>query len=583
MGSRGTENTVCISSANRDVHAYPSPSDFMCELKQRFDCQMIVLGSLELPLTQYLVEEDWSRFFFDVGLSYPTQEARTLYVAERPYTQALLTLPAPYTPMIYEGVVEGRAVWRVAPSVQPINAHGLVPRSLEVLGSTRVYHDPTSPALPVESVLSFDAVATSLLPATSTLTPGGGAVLVCTEAGGTRSFANAEQLCSALTAFFSDPFVNLPLRFEYDRSETALAMNVGGPVTVNTSLPNLLQSLYIPTHRGIGALTSARSTRFPGAPERAVPVGNYEYNLLRQQLEILLNPLIQFGSVATSSVGVYVYGAPPGGAVAVSLGGFTLYDPKAVALTLSTQMQTALPAAGIRFDFSDDAFEIFSEVPFRIFWGDSRLGMQLGFDGDLKLAPTHRGSPRAYIQVPTVVTLPPTFEGESTAHLRRLVFATRGRVQAAQTSGVSAEASGGVLLTPIGTVPSEYLVGFPQPAGDYLWAVATGANAGPMPDSSQPLPAWTTRLEPLTPLPLALPPQSGTVVPFFGGACNLYFPAPSVAPRLAEIAGLRRGANLWPTPFPRSRPQSVLVAPAQVCLDIPQLHPHGDRHRAHVG
>jgi hypothetical protein len=582
MASRGTESTICVSSANRDLQAYPNSSDFLCELKQRFDCQAISLSSLELPLSQYLIEDEWSLFDFDVGLSLPSQGARTLYVTQ-PYTRALLALPAPCTPVVYGGLQpDGRALWTVAPAVQPVNAHGLVPASLSALPDARVYYDPAQPPLRVLAVPGHDAVASEALPLPGALAfPAGGAgVLFCGEAGA-RTFANPAHLCVALNAFFADPQVDLPLRFDYDASTATLGLlaattGAAPPVVSVADAPqNLLRSLCLPPPRG-RHLESCR-VRFPPALTCRVPEGNYDYGVLRQQLEVLCNPLLQFGSVPSSTVGVHLFGAAPGSSVSVTLGAFTLYDPKAVALALSQQMELGLgDAASVRFDFVDDAFEIFSSTPFRIFWGASgTLGAQLGFDADLRLGRRHRGCARHYLQLPTAVSLPAVHEGESLGHLRRLAFAARGRVQAALAGGLTAQPSidGARLLAPVGALPCEYLAAFPRPAGDFLWAVASHVSAGFMPPAPAPLPAWFTVLEPLVlPLPPDLTAAStlhGTVLPFFGGACNLYLCAtpPAVAPRLAEILGCRPGATLWPWPAREIAP--LLLPPHQVCLEGP--------------
>jgi len=564
--SRGLENTLCVASVNRDLRVNPEPNDFILDLKQRYEAQMIVMGSLEMPQSQYLVEDDWAGFFFDVGLSFPEQCQRTLNVTA-PYVQALLALPAPYTPLLYRGAQpDGRSLWCVGPSVQPVCAHGLVPGSLGVLAPV-IYHDPTQPPLRVLAVLGPDALLAEPLPAAAALAPGGAGALACADAGA-RTFRTPQQLCDALNAFFADEHVRLPLRLEYDCVAMALALAVGGPVTVDGSGPNLLQSLGLPAPRAVCELTGLRSYRFPNGAPRRVPVGNYDFGVLRQQLEVLLNPLLQFGTVASASVGVYLYGAAPGAVVNVTLGGFTLYDPKAVAFQLTQQLLAGLGADLVRADFVDDAFELTGASPFRIFWGDSRLGVQLGFDGDLKLARCHRAAPREFVDVPTAVALPAVYLGESTAHLRRLVVSTRGRVQAAQAGGVAAQltADGAALQAAPGAVPSEYLVGFPQPAGDCLWAVAAGVCAGPMPPPGGAWPAWYTLLRPLAPLPAAPAVGAGTVVPVCAGACNLYFPTtpPASTPRLAEVTGFWPGANLWPR-----GPDPSLQAPALVCLDPP--------------
>jgi len=558
MTSKGTDYTLCLSSSNRDVQAYPEPNDFVLDLKQRYDVQLMTLGSFEFPYSQYLVEEPWSDFAFDVGTSFPLQEQRLLRLAEPP--RDLVVFPAPYTAVTYAGPLgNGQALWRVAPTVAPLCAHGLVQRSLAAL----------QPAVLVTPLLSLPVLAVPAPDAVVTAEPGPlvglnyAGVLACTAAG-VRTFASAEQVCALWNAFMSDPSVGLPLRLSYEPTEAVLLLAVAAPLAVEGA--GVLQALNFPCAFGRLVLGPMRSTRFPNACARQLPVGNYDFNVLRQQTELLLNPLAQFGTVAAGTVMVYVYGQA--GSVSVAVGPLMLYDPKAVALALTQQFDAALlPLAlpSVRFDFVDDAFQVACQVPFRIFWMDTRLGAQLGFDGDLRLDVCSRGAARNYLALPTVVTAPSVYEGESTAQLKTLVLCARGRVQ--MSSGVTGTATVGLgpILVPIGTVPLEYLVAFAQGDGSYCWAVAAACAADAMPGQELPLPTnWNTVLTPLNPcgVPGAV---SGQIVPASAGAVNLYFSfrSPASVSRLAEIYGFRLGANLWPWPC------AALVAPNHACLDGP--------------
>ena len=304
--------------------------------------------------------------------------------------------------------------------------------------------------------------------------------------------------------------------------------------------------------QGVVALQPMRSTRFPGSLERNVPIGNYDYNALRQQIDVLVNPLGQFGSIPTSKLFVNFFGessSPPFNTVVIE--SVTLYDPKAVALFLSQQFQNADLPFPVRFDFEQDCFTVFCPQAFRIFWGESRLGGQLGFETDLKLDVFHRGTPRGYVSLPTRVQLQQMFGGEATQHMKTLVFQATGRLQAFQdgTVPVTLAPNGKELQIPVGTVPSEYLVAVPTEEG-FIWTIATTTQAGLMPGAVSPLPNWMTNLTPLVPLPRAaiFPGTFAKPLPVFNGAVNLYFPCPpgAMQPRLAEIFGFRPGATVWP-------------------------------------
>ena len=410
---------MIVNSANRDISVYPEPNDFVLDLKQRFEVQLISIGFFEMPYSQFLVERLWDSFFFDVGLTLPPQSARTLFFrAPGNQSTPIVCLPAPYTALVYEGMQGSCGVWRVDPCVAPLAAHGLVKNSLAII-PTAVVFDPAQKSLAVSAVPSQDVVLTVGAP--PGLRPGYRAALECTAAG-PRTFTGPEHLCAALNAFFSDATVQLPLRFSYDVLEMALLLQPQAcsenVLFLDTKQPSLLSALYFPCHSGIMALQPMRSTRFPGAIERNVPAGNYDYNSLRQQIEVLVNPLGQFCSVPTSKVFVNFFGescAAPFHTVVVE--SVTLYDPKAMALFLSQQFDGAALPYSIRFDFEQDTFVVFCAQPFRIFWGESRLGAQLGFEMDLKLDTFHRGSLRYYVSLPTRVQALQLFGGEATQHM----------------------------------------------------------------------------------------------------------------------------------------------------------------------
>ena len=576
--SKPSDTLVVVNSANRDIDVYPEPNDFVLDLKQRYEVQLISLGFLEMPYSQFLVEHAWDSFFFDVGLTFPPQDSRTLFFrAPEGKTKPIVCLPAPYTAMIFEGLRGTCGVWRVDPCVGPVNAHGLVKNSLGVIPSSIVF-DPSQKPLSVSSVPSQDVVLTVGAPAG--IVPGYKAVLACTSAG-VRTFCSAEHLCMALNAFFSDAAIQLPLRFSYDVAQMVLLLQPQAcsenVLFLEVSQPNLLGALYFPCMQGVVALQPMRSTRFPGSLERNVPIGNYDYNALRQQIDVLVNPLGQFGSIPTSKLFVNFFGessSPPFNTVVIE--SVTLYDPKAVALFLSQQFLNADLPFPVRFDFEQDCFTVFCPQAFRIFWGESRLGGQLGFETDLKLDVFHRGTPRGYVSLPTRVQLQQMFGGEATQHMKTLVFQATGRLQAFQdgTVPVTLAPNGKELQIPVGTVPSEYLVAVPTEEG-FIWTIATTTQAGLMPGAVSPLPNWMTNLTPLVPLPRAaiFPGTFAKPLPVFNGAVNLYFPCPpgAMQPRLAEIFGFRPGATVWPyeNALNVCGSAAALVAPFHVTLEGP--------------
>lgn len=580
--SKPSETLVVVNSANRDIATYPEPNDFVLDLKQRYEVQLISLGFLQLPYSQFLIEHDWDSFLFDVGLSFPLQAARTLYFrAPEGGSKELVCLPAPYTQVVYVGqTAAGLSLWRVDPRVGPLCVHGLAQASLGIVPARLIY-DPSQEPLQVCQVPSASELLTAGAPS-ATLSAGYTAVLACTAAG-VRTFCGPEHLCGALNAFLGDAAIQVPLRFNYVRETMTLTMQpqalAGSVLFLHAPDTSLLSTLYFPCARGCTIpLQPLVSTRFPGAIERRVPIGNYDYNSLRQQLEILVNPLGQFSTLLSSKIYVNFFGEkemPPFTEVAIA--GVVLYDPKAVALWVSEQLAQA--GVAIRVDFREDTFVIFSQRPFRIFWGESRLGAQLGFDADLKLDVFHRGVPRFYCQTPSRVQLAQVYGGESCQHMKTLVFQSSGRLQGFKRDGPTVlAASPDGLAVPVGIVPSEYLVALPCPGGGggFYWTVASLTQAGLMPEAPAALPRWTTLLSPLVSEDLSCLCTPGqTIVPFaaFNGAVNLYFPTPpgSMQPRMAEIMGFQPGANLWQveTALSAYGPSPALKAPYHVTLEGP--------------
>jgi hypothetical protein len=67
---RPLEYQICIDSRNRDLAVYPEPNDFTIPINfsRGLPVQRISLGSIELPLPQYIIEEAWNRIYFSEGL-----------------------------------------------------------------------------------------------------------------------------------------------------------------------------------------------------------------------------------------------------------------------------------------------------------------------------------------------------------------------------------------------------------------------------------------------------------------------------------------------------------------------------------
>ncbi len=65
------EYVICVESRNRNLELYPEPNDFKLEVifSRGLPVTRISLGSIELPLPQYIIEKEWSRIYLSEGLA----------------------------------------------------------------------------------------------------------------------------------------------------------------------------------------------------------------------------------------------------------------------------------------------------------------------------------------------------------------------------------------------------------------------------------------------------------------------------------------------------------------------------------
>lgn len=66
------EYTLALDTRNRDLATYPDANDFVLDVnlpQKSLPIVRMYLGSIELPLTQLTIEEEWSRLYFDEGIS----------------------------------------------------------------------------------------------------------------------------------------------------------------------------------------------------------------------------------------------------------------------------------------------------------------------------------------------------------------------------------------------------------------------------------------------------------------------------------------------------------------------------------
>ena len=556
--AKALETMLCLDSFNRDYTAYREPNDFVLDLKGRYEVQFAAIGSIELPLSQYTIEEDWNTFGFDVGSSLGAEACRTLSLQ---FTNAnghvvvdtAVVLPTPWLEVVSEG---GGGVWRAA------RPHGLSDAALQrVVGFGATIMQPTTILEPQAVVSIIDA--TTVFAPGAVAAPGSYGVLLVQNAG-TRSFATPAQLAAVLTVNFSA--FGWPLRVDWDQQTaratltttssdgggiisnvgpTALLLRALGFVCQNGPLPigpprcedqggNTRSLIKIPCQT---PLATPVSENFPIGPRIKVSLdpGHYDPSNFRSTVESLVNPLSICGSVPASMFAVEVWGAAA--PVPIAVPATRSFHPRGIALAITG----FLSAAGLSLvlSFTDDHFVFSSPTDlFIIMWGgapaDIDLATRLGFDPayTTPLARQAEGAQRNFQDVPTSVLLPVVYDGVSINLKRKFVLIPRARVQRDITAPPIIVTSDGVntLTVPVGTVPLEYMV----LVNGNLFAVAEQV-AGDV-----------TLLRPLSTaafLPVGIYP--GVVVPVLGGEVNLYFILPPRAcfSRLAEIFGFPLGTS----------------------------------------
>lgn len=200
----------------------------------------MVLGSLELPYTQFLIEEPWSSFSYDVGLSFYSYLGRSLRfnVPNIDEGKDIVMLPAPYLPVVLPDP-SVPTIYETATTSGDQPAHGLGPSSLSCFApeSVRIILVPdagpplTPPfeILPVTKILSPTRVQVAT---PATLSAGVKGLLVVTEAN-TRTFCSPELMVNCLRSFCENPFPGREylrrLRFAYNPARMILCLEIDEP------------------------------------------------------------------------------------------------------------------------------------------------------------------------------------------------------------------------------------------------------------------------------------------------------------------------------------------------------------------
>jgi hypothetical protein len=515
--SKPLETTLCLNTFNRDVSIYPEPNDFVLDLKGRYEVQFAVVGNLELPLTQYTIEEEWNSFGFDVGSSLADIACRSISVffPGRKHTEQALVLPAPWLQ-----VLGNNNLWT------SIEAHGLTPTSLKLLGANVL--QPGALLQPEEVVAVIDEFTVSTRGSSGSSSGYG---LLQVQSAGVRSFATPRHLADVLSASFSD--LGWPLRVSFDtQSATAELLAPLGTVIYVSEQFMLLPALGFPCCRGSVNTFPLSSDNFPVGARIAVSLepGHYDPSAFRSRVEALMNPLSQCGVVPTSMFAVERWSFAP---VAVMVPLTRSFHPRGIAVALTSMLALA-GLQSIKVSFAADSFSFSSDdgVPFVVIWGqgqaDLDLASRLGFDPSATaLAQNATGSPCYFHEIPTSISLPLAFMGTSINTERKFVFSPRPRVQRETLGAVQAVSDGVELWVPVGDLPLEYVVlvgGIFAVSQQVLGARTVLRCFGPVPAPG----TYSTQL-----------------VPVLTAALTLYYllPPKTCFSKMAEITGFPGGTT----------------------------------------
>ena len=324
MAHRHNETVLCLDSFNRDERAYPDSNDCTIELKHRYDMQALTLGSFEFPHNQYLIEEEWATFCFDVGLTFDEMSSRSI-VFTYPFNWRVTMIPKAFTCMkqdddhkqIYRTTHIDQTQLNILSDTYQIQestvyeSHGLCPDSPSIFkeglqlrlldeDDNTIEHTHIS----VISAYEIEIVDVEL----ERLTPY--ATLQVTAAN-TRTFKNPSQIAEHLTAYCRYPPSQMPvlnqdfenyllfnydvndvlkqvlkrMRFQYDNTSLSMLLHVTAPISDFPNELDVRDRIVISTKEGsllqnFNIELPQESIESKYLPEHSVgifPTCNFEY------------------------------------------------------------------------------------------------------------------------------------------------------------------------------------------------------------------------------------------------------------------------------------------------------------------
>lgn len=457
--SKSVETQLCLDSFNRDRACYPASNDFVLDLRGRYEVQMAVLASIEVPQVQRTIEDAWSSFSVSVGISPPEDEAqRTLAVrGEDGLKRTATLLPTAALRATRVDLIEDDPnLLRFATAVN----HGITTATLAMLPVLLVLGTETGPVdVPVERVVGEREFLVRW-PQQSTEEVG---VLLCCG-GGPRAFAGPSQLASVLSANLRAHGFPLQARFT-DSGDSGRI-----PSLALSGSCALLQEpgATLPSYLGLSIGTSGALPPLEGSPryllgvDRRLPSGNCDQGGLRRLLAEVLDPCHDLRSTPAGAFGITLQASQQ--TIAVTHTATMYRTPHAAASGITLELQTSNPQlARFSLAFRQDAFVFMGPSRFVLRWGrvaealtqeDVDLARALGFDPYLAPRVSSRegdvfvlvGNPIFFVDFPVLVTVPPIWRGASVHSTRRLVFEVSPHLGSFPVKEVSSgDAPGGLL------------------------------------------------------------------------------------------------------------------------------------------
>ena len=492
-GSKSIENTICVDSFNRDSTIWPDSSDFSIDLGKKVDAYQVVLTSLELPMTAYLIEPEWSQFTYDLGLSTPFDLAGEVYrtqsfrIGPASPVQSFVLLPPPFAAATVDPAPNNNRV------TLTILQHGLTAPSV---GLMNVFVQSQIGVAPVAVVGVVGVAGQTLL--MDDFLPAGQAVVVFFSGGGPRTFSGPGQLVDVLNANTLAHGLALNARWDPRTTTTTLQLLPRGPLE-QTYIVDGSSMLFV--FMGVASVSGEiNATLFPfqtpSFPGPVVPLnvspadppplatnflypsprytchltpGQYDISAFKLQLETTLNPqiltgnipqgnfTIAYGNLAPTLMTIGVPGSDPPFLATPTM------HPQGLANALKPIIGATALAGLVDIDYSveEDAFFFHSTganpLPFVLVWStstpqDSLIATTLGFDPALGLLASTRqkGSPRKFFyNMPMSVTLPFAVNGDNVNTVKKLFFSAKQRMAPSLSVAVT-KVLGTTLTAPIG-------------------------------------------------------------------------------------------------------------------------------------